>query len=108
MTLGSLQKKLTTGDATLLYFASQNCSVCKSIQPKLEEALQENYPKIDFIKIQNEKHPKIISAFTVFNAPTILLFLDGKEFIRKGGAFSLPVFLQEVERLYKLFNEKTD
>ncbi len=106
MTLESIEKKLATGNATLLYFSSKNCSVCKSIQPKLEEALQQNYPKIDFIKIQTETNPEIASKFTVFNAPTILLYLDGKEFIRKGGAFSLPVFLEEVERLYKLFNSK--
>ncbi|TQD33996.1 thioredoxin family protein [Haloflavibacter putidus] len=97
------ENKQTENGLKLLYFSAKNCSVCKSLRPKIKQELAEKYPKISFTEIPVEKHPDLTASYMVFNAPTILLLIDGKEFLRKGGNLSLQVFFKEINRLYDLY-----
>lgn len=96
---------INTAQAVLIYFEASTCSVCKVLKPKLETELSRNFPKIQLCEISVDTNKEIASYFTVFSAPTILVFFDKKEFKRYGKNISVTHFLQELERPYKLLCE---
>jgi thioredoxin 1 len=89
--------------AVLLYFSGENCSVCKVLQPKIKEALSEYFKKIDFIEIKSENYPETCATYSVFSIPTIILFLDAKEFARYGRNISIAQFIDNTTRPYNLY-----
>lgn len=100
--LNELNSKLKEEPAIVLYFSSPSCSVCHVLRPKLMQALQEKYPVIGRYHADISLTPEIAAQFQIFSAPTIIVFLEGKEFIRKGRAMSVEGLLQEIKRPYEL------
>ena len=100
--LTELFTKLKTEPALILYFSSPSCSVCHVLRPKLMEALGKEYPSIARCHADISLTPEIAAQFQVFSAPTIIVFFEGREFIRKGRAVSVDGLLQEIKRPYEL------
>lgn len=86
----------------LLYFSTPTCSVCRVIKPKLKELFEENFPLIKMVSVDSSEYPEISASYQVFSAPTILLYLDGKEFLREGRNISIGRFIQNTKRVYEL------
>lgn len=103
MNLNNILDKINTGQPVLIYFSGQNCSVCHALKPKIFQAVAKNFPKIEALEVQADIYKEIASHFTVFSIPTILLFLDKKEFKRVGRNISVNAFIQEIKRPYNLF-----
>lgn len=97
-----LNTKLKEELAMVLYFSSPSCSVCHVLRPKLMQALEEEYPAIGRYHADISLTPEIAAEFQVFSAPTIIIFLEGREFIRKGRAMSVDGLIQEIKRPYEL------
>lgn len=100
--LNELNTKLREEMALVIYFSSPSCNVCHVLRPKLMEALEKEYPSIGRYHADVALTPEIAAQFQVFSAPTIIVFLEGKEFIRKGRAMSVEGLLQEIKRPYEL------
>lgn len=100
--LKELHDKLKTEPALVLYFSSPSCSVCHVLRPKLMEALEKAYPSIVRCHADISLTPEIAAEFQVFSAPTIIVFFEGREFIRKGRAVSVEGLLQEIQRPYEM------
>ena len=83
LTLEKLQDFLTTEKAVALYFSASRCGVCEAIKPKIIELLETEFPQIHFIEVKSDISPEINGHFGVFSAPTLLVFFEGKEFLRK-------------------------
>ena len=94
----TLQKEM----AVVLYLSSPSCNVCHILRPKLMEALEKEFPSIRRYHADIALTPEIAAQFQVFSAPTIIVFFEGKEFIRKGRAMSVDGLLQEIRRPYEL------
>ncbi len=73
-TKNDLEKCINSKEAVLIYFSSKNCSVCKSLKPKVKEELCKNFPKIKLFEVKIDLHKEIASSFLVFSIPTILVF----------------------------------
>lgn len=65
-----------------LYFTTSNCSVCHGLQPQIEEMMA-NYPKINAKHIDASLVPEAAGQFSVFTAPVLLPFVEGKEYLRE-------------------------
>ena len=102
MTLEILQKRISTTDAITIYFSGENCSVCKILQPKIYQSINDNFPKMEFLEIKTQDYPMICGEFSIFSIPTILVFLDGKEFARYGRNISIAQFIHNTTRPYNL------
>ncbi len=100
--LNELNDVLKNELAVVLYFSSPSCNVCHVLRPKLMQRLEEEYPQIARYHADIALTPEIAAEFQIFSAPTIIVFLEGREFIRKGRAMSVEGLLQEIERPYKL------
>jgi len=100
--INELNRALHDEVALLLYFSSPSCNVCHILRPKLMDALEKEYPSIGRYHADISLTPEIAAQFQVFSAPTIIVFFEGREFIRKGRALSVDGLLQEIKRPYEL------
>lgn len=69
-----------TQNPFLLFVKTNNCSVCDSLLPQVE-VLQEDYP-IPFYMINIMDVPEAAGQLSLFSAPVVLLFDQGKEYAR--------------------------
>ena len=89
-----------------LYFSGENCAVCKALKPKIAELFTSDFPQIQLIEIPTDKALETTAQFGVFSLPSMLLFVEQKEFLRKGRNASLALLRDEVKRVYTLFFQK--
>ncbi|WP_096439439.1 thioredoxin family protein [Alteribacter populi] len=71
--------------AVLVLLKSYNCSVCDAVQVQLTEWLK-GRAMLTVLKAQIEDVPEVSGQWTVFTAPNLVLFVDGKE-IWRGSRF---------------------
>lgn len=98
-----LENIIKNEPAFIVYVSSPACSVCHSLRPKVIEAIKDNYPKISRYHVDLEISSEVTTKLDVLSAPTVLVFLDGKEFIRKHRTFSVDLLIDEIKRPYSLF-----
>ncbi|PIF06223.1 MAG: thiol reductase thioredoxin [Draconibacterium sp.] len=89
--------------AILGYFSTEKCNVCKVLRPKIEALLSSEFPLMEMYYIDTEKFPEIAAQIRIFTVPTIVVFFDGQEFIRKSRNIGIGELRQELWRPYKLF-----
>ena len=94
---------IANNEACLLYFSTPQCNVCKILKPKLEELINDEFPEIKMGYVNSELLPEVSAQQRIFTVPTILVFLGGKEFIRKSRNISLSEFQREIERPYSMY-----
>ena len=102
MTLEEIKNKIDTQDGVMLYFWGDNCAVCDALKPKIKEAFEQNFPKIEQIYIDAKNNTEIAAAFSVFSIPTTIVFLAGKEFAREGRAVSIGALIEKINRPYQI------
>lgn len=88
--------------AVLAYFSTEACNVCKVLKPKVAELIQTEFPKIRLIYIKSDVLPEIAAQNQVFVAPTILVFFEGREYIRKSRNIGIIELQKEIERPYSM------
>ncbi len=88
--------------ALLAYFSTEACTVCKVLKPKVAALIQEHFPKIKLVYIQSDKLLEVAAQNQVFAAPTILVYFEGREFIRKSRNIGIGELQREIERPYSM------
>lgn len=73
---------------TLIYYSTLLCGVCHVMKPQVESLL-ENYPEIQAREVIMDELPEISAQQTIFSAPTVILYVEGKEFVRQSGYLRL-------------------
>ena len=102
MNLEELKNQISNSDGVLLYFWGDNCGVCETLRPKIKEAFNNNFPKIEQIYLNAKDNLEISSHFGVFSIPTMIVFLDGKEFARESRNVSISQLVNKIERPYNI------
>lgn len=102
ITLEVIGQRLQSELAVALYFSAPTCNVCHALKPKLLDAFEENFPQLQVISIDISETPEIASHFSVFTIPTLLVYLDGKEFLRKSRHMSVEQVVEEIKRPYDM------
>lgn len=88
--------------ALLAYFSTEACNVCKVLKPKVAELIYSEFPKIKIVYIQTDKLPEIAAQNQVFAVPTILVFFEGREYIRKSRNIGISELEREIDRPYSM------
>jgi thioredoxin-like negative regulator of GroEL len=88
--------------AVLAYFSTTACSVCQVLKPKVAHMIGELFPKIKTIYISSDQLPEVAAQNRIFTAPTILVFFEGRETIRKSRAFGIDELKAEIQRPYSV------
>lgn len=105
MTLAEVQDIIRQEVGVLLYFSGEHCSVCHALRPKFKELFDSEFPQIKQIYLDAHENAEISVHFQVFSVPTMLVFLDGKEFVREGRAVSMHKLTEQLMRPYKMMTE---
>jgi thioredoxin-like negative regulator of GroEL len=100
--LAEMQNILEKEKATIVYFTSPKCNVCKTLRPKIMELMKEEFPEMGRYYVDVSESQELSANFTVFSAPTILVFLEGKEFARKSRSMSPNGLVEEIRRPYDI------
>lgn len=96
-------KKITEENrAVMLYFSAPSCNVCHALKPKLVSAIESNFSEFKIINIDVSIEQEIAASFSVFAIPTVLIFLDGREFLRKSRHMSVDEVIREIARPYDI------
>ncbi len=98
----SIDKIIKENPAVMLYFSAPTCNVCHALKPKLLEAIDENFKTFEILSIDVSTDADIAAQFSVFAIPTVLVFLDGREFLRKSRHMSVGEVINEIKRPYEI------
>ena len=98
----TINETLNNNPAVMLYFSAPSCNVCHALKPKLTHAIEENFEAFEILSIDISQQPEVASHFGVFTIPTILIFLDGKEFLRKSRNMSVEEVVGAIRRPYEI------
>lgn len=102
MELETLQELITKELAVAIYFSSPNCNVCHALKPKVEALFLEEFPKINYVHSQIAAPASVAAEYTVFSAPTLLVFFEGKETIRKVRLMGIQELYDQIKRPYDM------
>ena len=101
-TLDELQQLLCKEPAVLVYLSTAECRVCAVLKPKVTDMLARNFPEISAVSVDASKSPELTAQLRVFAAPTILVFFEGKEYLRKSRSFGLEELKDQINRPYQM------
>jgi len=105
MILEQLQTTIREEVGVLLYFSGEYCNVCHALRPKVKEVFDTKFPELKQVYLDAEEYREIASYFQVLSVPTILVFMDGREFYREGRSVSLHQLTEQLMRPYKMMME---
>jgi len=88
--------------AVMVYFSAPSCNVCHALKPKLLEAIEKNFDKFEIASVDISLSQDVSAHFGVFAIPTVLVFLAGKEFLRKSRHMSVDEVVREIKRPYDI------
>ena len=103
--LEHLEKILQETTAVLVYFSTNSCNVGEALEPKVHELLYTDFQKMTFYKIDMNFSPEIAAKYSAFVEPTIVVFFEGKETIRKSRNIGIHELQSAILRPYKLIFE---
>ena len=101
-TIENIEQEIKENMAVMVYFSAPTCNVCHALKPKLLEAIQNNFQEFKIISVDVSQEQEIAAYFNVFAIPTVLIFLDGREFIRKSRHMSIDEVVREIARPYEI------
>jgi thioredoxin 1 len=97
------EQVLNENPLCLVYFSGENCNVCKSLKPKIEMLVEQQFPSVRYLEIKTEQAPLLSSAMNVFSVPVITFFVEGKEYIREARNISVAELADKMEKIVKLY-----
>ena len=83
-----------------VYFSGPDCAVCSALKPKVYERLGEAFPRLALAEVDCGSAVELASQLSVFTIPTLIVYFDGREFMRKVRNFSPAELVAELERPY--------
>ena len=100
--LEEFNKLLKDNLGVLMYFSNETCNVCKVLKPQIIKMLEEKYPEIPFYYVDMSATPEISAQTQVFTIPTIIVYFDGKETIKKSRHIGLAELAEAIRRPYEM------
>lgn len=100
--LESLKNILKENLGVVLYFSKMTCNVGEALEPKVNQLIKNGFPKMKYYFVDMDLNTEITSTYNVFIEPTILVFFDAKETIRKSRVFSVEELSIAIKRVYEI------
>lgn len=102
MTLEELQTTIRTEVGVLLYFSGENCNVCHALRPKFKEVFNKEFPQLKQIYLDAHENAEISAHYQVFSVPTMIVYMDEREFAREGRSVSMHKLTEQLKRPYTM------
>lgn len=105
LTLEQVQTTIKDEVGILLYFSGEFCNVCHALRPKVKELFDTEFPELKQIYLDAEEHREIALHYQVLSVPTMIIFMDAREFVREGRSVSLHQLAEKLKRPYIMMTE---
>ncbi|WP_195573940.1 thioredoxin family protein [Paenibacillus sp. 1001270B_150601_E10] len=86
---------------SFVYVSSTDCSVCHALFPKVQDLLMK-YPEIHLGNVNAQEVQEVAGALSIFTVPVLLLFVEGKEYLREARIVHLDLLDEKIKRIYDL------
>lgn len=87
-------------ELSFIYISRDDCSVCHGLLPQVKQLLQK-YPEIKNGIIDADEVMEVAGKFSVFTVPVLLLFVEGKEYLREARIVQMQLFDEKLNNIYK-------
>ncbi len=94
-----LKEKIEMNELAFVYFGHPDCSVCHGLKPQIDLKLAEFKNDISFFEINTMEVPEVAGDFSVMTVPVILLFVDGKEYLRQARFVPVQDLYNQVKKI---------
>lgn len=101
LTSAEFEAAVTKPGITFVDFWAAWCGPCRMFAP-IFEAASENYPDIQFTKIDTDVEQEIAAAAQISSIPTLMAFRDGILVFREAGALPAPQFEELIKAVQAL------
>ncbi|MDD3447878.1 MAG: thioredoxin family protein [Gammaproteobacteria bacterium] len=88
--------------AVAIWFSAPGCGVCGVLRPRIRALFEQAFPRVRWLEVDTAAQPALAAQHQVFTIPTLLVFLDGREFLRRARNFSPAEVRDALERPYGL------
>lgn len=102
VSLEEIEQFTKTHPFSFLYLYKDNCSVCHAVQPQAAEVLKD-FPQIQTMQANVSQLPLLAGKYTIFTVPVLLLFVDGKEVLRKARFVEMAEFKHQLARITEAY-----
>ena len=100
-----IEKFIAEPGFRLVYFASESCSVCKSMRQEVENRYRDRQ-EIELRLVMIEDVPEARGQYQVFAAPTIHVYFDGQRVYEAGRFLRLEELDQMMKRIIEIKNRE--
>ncbi|WP_330949351.1 thioredoxin family protein [Virgibacillus sp. MG-45] len=95
----AIEHFITANKLAFLYISQPNCSVCHGLLPQVQ-TLMEQFPQIQLGHIDAHEVEAVAGRFSIFTVPVLLLFVEGKEFIREARIVHMDLLEEKLKKVY--------
>ena len=100
--LPELEQRIQRAAALAVWFSGPDCRVCSDLKPKLASLLDSRFPLMETALVDCARTADVAARYQVFSVPTLLVFFDRRESLRKVRNMSLRSLESELQRPYHL------
>jgi len=101
LTSAEFEAAVSKSGITFVDFWASWCSPCRMFAPIFESA-SEQFPEIQFAKIDTDTEQEISAAAQITSIPTLMAFRDGILVFREAGAMRAPQFEELIRAVQAL------
>lgn len=98
--LNAINEFIQKHQLSFIYISRPGCSVCHGLLPQVQ-TLMKKYPGIQLGHVDAEEVEAVAGRFSVFTVPVLLLFVDGKEYVREARIVHMDQFDRKINKIYK-------
>lgn len=99
-TIEAVDRFIASYPLTLVYISRTGCSVCHALLPQVAE-LMKKFPEINLGHVNSAEVEEVAERFTVFSVPAMLLFIEGKEYLREARIVHMNLFENKLQKIYE-------
>lgn len=102
LTLDIFQDLKDKQESFFIYFSAPNCGVCEILKPKIEEMFSKQFPKLIAYYINTANQPELAAQSGLYTNPSLLVFMNGQEVLRRSRAIGIDEVERFLERYYNM------
>ncbi len=101
--INQLKQEVRANQICLLYIQAPDCGLCSIMLNKIEKVVG-SFDNVRSVRAEIHVVPEIAGSFLVASAPTVLLFVNGKEIYRAGNFIDTVELNQTIAKWSEILN----
>ncbi|HPT14340.1 MAG TPA: thioredoxin family protein [Bacteroidales bacterium] len=100
--INQLKEITARSKAALIYFFNDTCAPCVALRPKVSELVETHFPLMELYFCNAIQYPEIAADYGIFASPALLVYFEGKEYIRESKYISMSALSASIAKFYNM------